>query len=53
MPVAALQGDEVLVGRLGEAHAPACGQRVVVRYHEAQPLLVQAPGDEIGRVGHG
>lgn len=48
---AGLQGHEDLVGRLGEADAPAPGQGVVGRDDQAQLLFVEAAGDQVGGVG--
>lgn len=51
-PVSRFQGHEGLVGGLGEADAAAAREAVVVRDDEPQPLLVEAPGHQVGGVRH-
>ena len=51
--VAGFEGDEGFVGGLGEADALAGGEAVVVGDDQAQPLLVEAAGDQVGGVRDG
>lgn len=51
--VAGFEGDEGFVGRFGEADAAAGGEAVVVGDDQAQPLFVEAAGDQVGGVRDG